>query len=455
MIAKKTILVVDDERGVRDSLRLVLEDDYDVVCVESGAAALDAVRRRKIDLALLDVAMSELDGIETLERIKNHNAAIDVIMISAMDRAGEAVASLRLGAVDYITKPFDDERVLAAVREVMQKQALQEELRFINSTLTSMTRFCEIVTCSRNMKEIFQRIGKLAETDSNVLIYGESGTGKELIARAVHANSKRAGKVMVAINCASIPDNLLESELFGYEKGAFTGAHASKKGKIEYADKGTLFLDEISSLKPDFQAKLLRFLQEREFTRVGANAPVRVDVRIVCASNRDLLEMVEEGSFREDLYFRLNVVPVNVPPLRERNGDVVLLCEHFLKHYNAKLGKNVAGFSPEAMDVIKACPWPGNVRELKNLVERIVVLGDDGAVVDKDGLPMNLLLRSREKQLSDAARGGLVDACSHFERKVILDALKRHDWNQTATAKALGVHRNTLIKKMAVHRLKP
>lgn len=445
------ILVVDDDEAIRDALKVILEDDFNVVSVDSGIKALEAIKLQRFDLVFLDVVMPEMDGIETLRRIKAYDKTLDVIMISAVDRAQEATDSIRLGAYDYVTKPFDHEIILNRLDKVLLKQTLAKEVSFHRSQADAGIRESNIISRSKKMAAVLELISKVAGTSSNVLITGESGTGKELVAHALHNAGPRKNNPFVAINCAAIPAELMEAELFGHEKGAFTGAHKQTIGKFEYAHNGTVFLDEISSLKPEFQAKLLRFVQEREFTRVGSHQPVKVDVRIVVATNSSLDEMVEEGTFRDDLYFRLNVVPVLIPPLRDRKGDVPLLADHFLKQFNRRIKKTVQGFTPDAIALLEAYPWPGNIRELENLIERMVVLGADNTFIDEKDLPFDLLFhgetgKGMEKGIEE--NKGLIQARQSFERVYILRALKNCRWNQTMAADLLGIHRNTLIQKM-------
>lgn len=448
---QQRILVVDDDEAIRDALMEILEDDYDVISVDSGFKALAQIKNQMFDLVFLDIVMPEMDGIETLKQIKAHDKNLDVIMISAVDRAQEATDSIRLGAYDYITKPFDHEIILNRVDKVLLKQNLVKEVRFHRTEAVSGAGKTQIISRSKNMVMVFDLVEKVAKTSSNVLITGESGTGKELIARAVHSASLRHEKPFVAINCAAIPAELMEAELFGHEKGAFTGAHKQSMGKFEFAHQGTLFLDEISSLKSEFQAKLLRFIQEREFTRVGSHQTIRVDVRIVVATNTSLDEMVKEGTFRDDLYFRLNVVPILLPPLRSRKGDVPILADFFLDRFNRQMNKRIKGFTPDAIAVLEAYSWPGNIRELENLIERMVVLGAENRFVDENDLPFDLLFHGeseRGAQKGASENRGLIQARHSFERLYILRALQNCRWNQTLAANLLGIHRNTLIQKM-------
>jgi len=445
------ILVVDDDEAIRDALKLILEDDYDVVSVDSGFKAVEEIKNQVFDLVFLDIVMPEMDGIETLRRIKAHDKNMDIIMISAMDRAQEATDSIKHGAYDYITKPFDHEIILNRLEKVLLKRNLVKEVSFHRSQASSGSWQSKIISNAKNMESVFDLVTKVSKTSSNVLITGESGTGKELIARALHSESLRKDKHFVAINCAAMPAELMEAELFGYEKGAFTGAYKQTIGKFEYAHQGTVFLDEISCLKPEFQAKLLRFIQEREFTRVGSHRTIKVDVRILAAANISLGEMVRDGLFRNDLYFRLNVVPVLLPPLRSRKGDIPLLVNFFLDKFNSQMNKKVKGFTPDALEVLETYPWPGNIRELENLIERMVVLGSENQFLDEKDLPFDLLFHKESitgVQEGEEENKGLVKARQSFERLYILRALQNCRWNQTRAANLLGIHRNTLIQKM-------
>lgn len=458
---KARILIVDDDAGARESLELIVEDHFDCQSADDGVRAFELVRKIPFDLVLLDITMPKMSGIETLKHIKNHDASIQVIMISAVDRAAEAATSLKAGAFDYITKPFDPDHVLKAIEAALVHRATCGA-EAPSTWLGPVDRFqagetC-LISCSHRMHEIFRLIGKVARTTSNVLITGESGTGKELIARAIHASGHRAPRPFVAVNCAAIPPELMETEFFGHEKGSFTSAHARNLGKLEHADGGTIFFDEIPSLKIELQAKLLRVLQERAFTRVGGHNLIKVDVRVIAATNVSLESLVKEGLFRNDLYFRLNVIPIFVPPLRERKGDIGLLANHFLAHYNRQLGRRVRGISRAAMEVLKAYLWPGNVRELENVIERLVALRTDDRLIEEWDIPLDQLVqgdaaafltheaRLREQSLSDAR--------DSFEREYILRTLKRHGWNQTDAARELKIHRNTLAKRMRELNLK-
>jgi DNA-binding NtrC family response regulator len=442
------ILIVDDDEGARESLEVMLEDEYEVDCVDDGYAALDKIKGETFDLVLLDLIMPEMDGIETLKRIKTHDESIDVVMISATDRAQEAAASIKSGAYDYITKPFDPEAILSAIERAMQKRSLEQEVRYLRSEVALRSEEKKIIGQSQPMKAVFSLIKKVASTSSNILITGESGTGKELVARAIHNQSPRTSKPFVAINCAAIPPELMESELFGHEKGAFTGAYNRGIGKLEFAQGGTVFLDEVGDLRLEFQAKLLRFLQEREFTRVGGNRAIKVDVRMIAASNISLKDMVQKNLFREDLYFRLNVIPVELPPLNKRKGDIPLLTNFFLDKFNRLLNQNIDGVTSDAMEILEAYDWPGNIRELENLIERLVVLRSNERWIDVKDLPLDLLFSDEPTNDRKHVDKGLLQARQIFERQYILRALRTCNWNQTKTARTLKIHRNTLMQKI-------
>ena len=444
------ILVVDDDEGTREALAEILEDDYDVICVDGGTAALDRLKEETFDLVLLDLVMPEMDGIEALKKIKSYDQSIDVIMVSATDRAREATASIKSGAYDYITKPFDTDAILTAIDRVMQKRSLEQEVHYLRSEVAIQFDEHRIIGTSQGMKTVFSMIKKVADTFSNVLITGASGTGKELVARAIHNKSQRASKPFVAINCAAIPPELIESELFGHEKGSFTGAYNRSIGKFEFANNGTIFLDEISNLKLELQAKLLRFLQEREFTRVGGHHPIKVHVRMIAATNISLKKLVQQNRFREDLYFRLNVIPIELPLLRERRGDIPLLSNYFLNKFNQELNQKIKGIRPDAMSILEAYHWPGNIRELENLIERLVVLRSNERWIGVGDLPFDLLYDEDTRIRGSENDKGLLRARRIFERQYILRALQICKWNQAMTARRLKIHRNTLIQKIKV-----
>jgi DNA-binding NtrC family response regulator len=442
------ILVVDDNEGARESLEEILENDFNVECVENGSSALDRIINEAFDIVLLDLVMPKMDGIETLKRIKAYDQSIDVIMVSATDRAQEATDSIRSGAYDYITKPFDTEVLFNIIERVIQKRSLEQEVQYLRSEVEIKSEYNQIIGQSRSIKAVFALIEKVAITSTSVLITGESGTGKELVARAIHNKSERVQKPFIAINCAAIPPELIESELFGHEKGAFTGAYNKGVGKFEFANGGTVFLDEISTLKIELQAKLLRFLQEHEFTRVGSHRTIKVDVRMIAATNIQLKKMVRQNLFREDLYYRLNVIPIQLPPLRSRKGDIPLLTTYFIDKFNNQMNEKVLGMTPAAMTVLEDYQWPGNIRELENLIERLIVLKSDGPFIDEKDLPFDLLFGDdflKDKRNLDK---GLIQARQTFEHQYILRTLRRLNWNQTKTARRLKIHRNTLMQKI-------
>jgi DNA-binding NtrC family response regulator len=448
MEIKPTLLIVDDEPGARESLEVILEDDYKVLSVGSGQEALETFQKVPIDLILLDVNMPEMDGLAVLRKIKEQDDEIDVIMVSALNQARKAVDAIKLGAYDYITKPYEPEDILSTVNRVISKQKLYKELDFLRREVEESRGFDQIVSQNKTMQEIFQLIKKVAFTSTNILITGESGTGKELIARSIHRQGNRRNGPFVAINCAAIPSELMESEMFGHEKGAFTGAHTRTIGKFEYANGGALFLDEISVLRSDLQAKLLRVLQEREIERIGSNKPIKIDIRVISATNTNLEDAVMRGKFRQDLYFRLNVIPISIPPLRERKEDIPLLAKHFLNKFNTAFNKKIPGFTEKVLDAFTKYHWPGNIRELENLIERIVVLSSGNEMMDLKDIPLEILMDSgQDIQELEPRKVGLIKIREAIEKRIILNVLEATQWNQTETAKILKVNRNTLIQK--------
>jgi DNA-binding NtrC family response regulator len=448
MEIKPTILVVDDEPGARQSLEVILEDDYKVLSAGNGQEALEILRKLPADLILLDVNMPDMDGLEVLRKIKEQDEEADVIMVSALNLARKAVDAIKLGAYDYITKPYEPEDILTTVTRVMSKRNLRKELDFLRKEVEASRGFDQIISQNKRMHEIFQLVQKVAYASTNILITGESGTGKELIARSIHRQGNRKNGPFVAINCAAIPSELMESEMFGHERGAFTGAHTRTIGKFEYANGGTLFLDEVSALRSDLQAKLLRVLQEREIERIGSNRPIKVDIRVISATNTNLEEAVSQGKFRQDLYFRLNVVPISIPPLRERREDIPLLAKHFLNKFNGAFNKKIPGFSDKALSGLNSYHWPGNIRELENLIERIVVLSPGDATIDLKDIPLEILMdTSQDIGGLIPKETGLIKIREAIEKRIILNVLEATQWNQTETAKVLKVNRNTLIQK--------
>ncbi len=445
-----SLLVVDDEASVRESLELLLEESYRVFKAADALEALSRIEDDEVDLVILDVTMPGMDGMETLSRIMEQPFPPEVVMLSATDSARLGIQAVKEGAYDYIAKPFDKEELQEVIRKALRRRSLEREVTFLRTEVDKLGGFGDIVGMSPVMIELFRIIDKVAQTDTSVLITGESGTGKELVARAIYSRSQRKKGPFIPINCAAIPRELLESEFFGHEKGAFTSAHSRKTGKLELANGGIFFLDEISTLQLELQAKLLRVLQEREFMRVGGEQQIRVDVQVIAATNQDLSAMVKAGKFREDLFYRLNVIPIILPPLRDRKQDVPLLVRHFLDLLCARLSKKTPKVSPEAMKVLKSYHWPGNARELENLLERLVVLLPEGSVIQVQDLPMEITVAGK---ISEAGSGpvsdGLLSARDRFEKMYILSALRRAGWNQSEAAKLLKVHRNTLTKKIS------
>jgi len=389
-----------------------------------------------------------MDGIEVLERIKALDEGIEVILVTAVKTVRTAVAAMKLGAFDYLTKPFEEDELLSLSRRALERRALEREVAFLRSELARAHDLDEIVGRHPAIEKLHGLIAQVARTSTTVLITGESGTGKELVARAIHHQGPRRDGPFVAVNPAAIAETLIESDLFGHEKGAFTGAHRRKLGKFELAQGGTVFLDEIGTLRSELQVKLLRVLQEREVERVGGTRPVKIDVRFIAATNTNLKEAVARGTFREDLYYRLNVVPVVVPPLRERIQDVPLLVDHFIRRDNRRFHKRIDGPSPETLAALQAYRWPGNVRELENVVERCVVLAE-GPIIQLNDLPLDVSLPQQATKVRGAEALPLNEATDQFERQIVLRVLERVGWNLTEAGRILEVHRNSLRVKLA------
>jgi DNA-binding NtrC family response regulator len=447
----RRVLVVDDEPGVRESLRMVLKDAYETVPVASAKEALDAITADAFDVILLDIVMPGMDGLQLLEEIRGRHSNVPVVMLTATKTVKTAVGAMKLGAFDYITKPFDVDELRVVLDKATQNAALVREVEELRSEVGKRYQLDNIVGRSAPMQEVFKTVLTVAPMKTTVLITGESGTGKELVAKAIHYNSPRARRSLVTLNCAAIPENLLESELFGHEKGSFTDAHQKKLGQFEMAHEGTLFLDEIGEMGLGLQTKLLRVLEHAEFRRVGGTNPIQVDVRIIAATNRNLGEAIKDGSFRPDLYYRLNVVSVHLPLLRERRDDLMLLIRRFTENKSRDMGIPEKTFKPEAIDALLRYPWPGNVRELENLIERLLVLCD-GSTIGIDELPEQLR-RSEPtptsiKEQVLAGRKSLGNAVDDFERDIIMEALLNTDFNQTRAADMLGTTRRILKYRM-------
>ncbi|PIZ14335.1 MAG: hypothetical protein COY53_00480 [Elusimicrobia bacterium CG_4_10_14_0_8_um_filter_37_32] len=438
-----TVLVIDDNQSVIESFKVAL-DNYNVLATNSGEIALDKIKKEDINVVLLDILMPGMDGMDVLRKIKELDKNIDVIMVTAIKTVKTAIEAMKLGAYDYITKPFDVDELLESIRKAIERQGLLREVEYLKSELSPPFMFDDIVGSDENMKKVYDMITDVAKGDTTVLINGESGTGKELVARSIHFHSPRKDRPFVTVDCASIPENLLESELFGHERGAFTDATTQKLGRFELANTGTLFLDEISNMDMAMQGKILRAIQEREIQRLGSQKTIKIDIRIISATNIDLKKAVKENAFREDLYYRLNVIPLSLPPLRERKSDIPMLANYFLQMYSKMFNKDIQDISKQAMNYLIDYNWPGNVRELQNITERLVTLGKE-KIISHKRLPLDILI-SEEKGIKPKKL--FKGAVHQFETQYILGVLEKTNWNQTNAAKLLNIHRNTLIWKI-------
>ncbi len=446
----KRILIVDDELSVRESLKLILQDQYKILMANDAKEALVLFERETPHLVLLDIILPEMDGITVLKRVREMDATVPVIMLTATRMVKTAVEAMKLGATDYLSKPFEIEELKLIIEKAITAKDLEREVKYLRSEITRRYSFKSIIGKSREMQEVYAKIEQIADTRTTVLITGESGTGKELVARALHYNSTRKERPFIAINCAALPETLIESELFGHERGAFTDAQVRKVGQFELADSGTLFLDEVADLSLATQAKLLRVLQEKEFTRVGGTRTIRVDVRLIAATNKNLDQALKQGSLREDLYYRINVVPIHLPPLRERKEDLPLLVNHFLAKKVEEEGHSSKQISPEAMTLMMNYDWPGNVRELQNIIEQMVTLCPNSRILSED-LPDHFRKQLKSMTLKEQALSGKISferAVAEFERDIILEALKKTRYVQTHAADLLGISRRILKYKM-------
>jgi len=457
---KGRILVVDDEADIREGLELLLTSEgYAAELAENGAEGLRRMSERPYDLVLLDLMMPDLSGMEVIERVRQRDRDTPIFMITAYGSVEAAVHALKLGANDYFSKPWDNEKLIIEIDRMIAGRRLESENTQLKRALKQRYSFPNIIGKSERMVRMLDLVGQVAEARSTILITGETGTGKELVAKAIHANSPRADQVFVAVNSGSLPPDLLESTLFGHVRGAFTSAVQSKKGYFEVADRGTIFFDEVGTLGPETQIKLLRVIQEKEFTPLGSTDPIKVDVRILAATNADLYQLVKEGKFREDLYYRLNVIAIAMPPLRERREDIPPLVDHFFTYYckqNNKFlspaGESMLRFQPDALQVLMEHNWPGNVRELENVVERAVVLANDPAV-PLEVLP-DALLQANGVRLHRKEGGALppdaslFEIVNDFERRQILERLEQCNWSQTEAAESLHVPLSTLNQKI-------
>ena len=447
--AAARILAVDDERSMRELLSIVMRrEGHEVLLAENGRAAIDLLEREQIDLMISDIKMPDMSGVDVLRAAKKIDRDIIGIMITAFASTETAVEALRMGAYDYVSKPFNVDELKLKVRDALEQRRLRRENILLKRTLQTTHQFSNIIGRSEPMLEVFKLIETIAPTNSTVLVTGESGTGKELVARAIHFNSLRRDQPFVAVNCGALTETLLESELFGHMRGAFTGADSNKKGLVEVADKGTIFLDEIGEMSPLMQVKLLRVLQERKYRRVGGTDEMTADIRIIAATNRDLQTRVREGAFREDLFYRINVIPVALPPLRQRREDIPLLAEHFLPRLSERMGKSIVGISAEAADLLAAYDWPGNVRELENALERAAALEPSPMILPASlpphmaGQAAGALGTAGGDNGDDVLPEGGIDLEQHvkeIERDYIAQALKRAGGVKVKAAGLLGM----------------
>ncbi len=443
MEKKISILVVDDEESVRDSLSLwFVEDGYRVECAENAKKALSILESDTFDIILTDLKMPGMDGLEMLRRIKVLNKDSIIIVMTAFATVDTAVKALKDGAFDYVTKPFDPDDLSHLIRNATRQITLAQENETLKKRVDSLESVEDLIGKSEAIKRVLKEVESVAPTNSSVIITGESGTGKELVARAIHANSLRKFYPLVSVHCGALTESLLESELFGHEKGSFTGALYNRKGRFEMADSGTIFLDEIATISAKMQVELLRVLETKSFMRVGGNKEISSDFRVICATNRDLKSMVEKGTFREDLYYRLNVMNIHVPPLRERVEDIPLLVEYFIRKYCTTMNKPVITIDPAASKRILAYQFPGNIRELENMIERAIVVGN-GRKIGLADLPFG-------KDVIESS----VESLEDFEKAFILQILNKYSWNISRTAQALKVDRVTLYNKIKKYSLK-
>ena len=454
MKEKPAILIVDDEASHRLMLRAVLrEDGYAVTEAADGAEAVAAVAKEVFDVILLDIRMTTMDGMEALVEIRKLSPHVPVLIMTAYASVKTAVEALKAGAFDYLMKPLDIDELKVLIEKALEHYHLREENIILKERLGDRFDFSRIIARSAKMRGLVDTLSLVAPSDATVLIMGESGTGKEVVANAIHHNSPRAGHAFIKVSCAALPETLLESELFGHEKGAFTGALARREGRFQLADGGTIFLDEVGEMSTAVQTKLLRVLQEKEFQPLGGNRTVKVDIRVIAATNRDLEAEIRSGRFREDLYYRLNVVPIVLPPLRERKEDIPSLAEHFFSLYSSKSGKALKGITGKAMDLLVRYDWPGNIRELENCIERAVIMAREAAIVPADlPLVVQMLSPAEGKESPEIPSGFSI---SEMEKALIIKTLAEMDGNRTRAAKNLGINRRTLQNKLREYGLNP
>ena len=443
MAKKISILIVDDEESVRDSLyNWFIEDGYCVECAENAKKALSILESKNFNIILADIKMPGMDGLEMQRRIKSLNKDSIVIIMTAFASVDSAVQALKDGAYDYITKPFDPDDLSHLIRNATKQISLKAENEALKEKFVSLENIDDLIGNSEAMIKVLKEVETVAQSNSSVIITGESGTGKELIARAIHSNSQRKYFPLVSVHCGALTESLLESELFGHEKGAFTGAMFNRKGRFEMADGGTIFLDEIATISAKMQVELLRVLESKSFLRVGGNKEITSDFRVICATNRDLKKMVENGTFREDLYYRLNVVNITIPPLRERMEDIPMLVDYFIKKFCTSMSRNIVTIEPSALNRLKEFEFPGNVRELENMIERAIVIGNGKEIRLKD-LPI-------EKNIIN----NFVESLDELEKNHVLQILIKYGWNISRSANALKVDRVTLYNKIKKYDLK-
>jgi two-component system nitrogen regulation response regulator NtrX len=455
---KARVLVIDDEAAIRDTMRMILEyDGHECLLAGSGQEGLTTAERENPDLIFLDIKMPGLDGLETLDRFRAVNEAAPIIVISGHGTISTAVDATKRGAFDFIEKPFSSERVLVSLRNALAQRQLSDENRTLK---TAFELRHQVIGASGSLKQVMDQVKRAAPTNATVLILGESGVGKELVARAIHRNSLRAKERFIQVNCAAIPEELIESELFGHERGAFTGATEKQTGKFEMADRGTIFLDEVADMSAKTQAKVLRVLQEGEVERLGSSKTIKVDVRVIAATNKDLEEEIAEGRFREDLYFRLSVIPISVAPLRERLDDIPALVQHFVANFSRDNNRRLARFSPGALDALKQARWRGNIRELRNVVERLLIMSDRDTIEADD---VRAVVRPSARPAAAPAVGETAPAGSPAtlrefkevsERSFLVEKLREFGWNISKTAEVIDTPRSNLYKKLEQYNIK-
>ncbi|MCM8771696.1 MAG: sigma-54 dependent transcriptional regulator [Candidatus Omnitrophica bacterium] len=441
------ILVIDDEQGVRESLRFVLKNRYKVFVSSTGKEGLAIIEKELPDVVILDILLPDTNGIALLKEIRDKFKNISVIMLTAVSQIKTAVEAIKMGAVDYITKPFNIEELVLTIEKTLKTKNLITHIEFLKEEIKTEYPLDTIVYKSKIMAEIIKIAEKIAFTDSPILITGPTGVGKELIARFIHETGPRRDQPFVSIHCAAIPETLFESEIFGYEKGAFTNAFKSKKGKIEIAGSGTLFFDEVGEIPLSIQVKLLRFLEEKKFSPLGSNELIESNARVISATSKNLKEEIGKGKFREDLFYRLSVIPIEIPPLKERKEDIIPLLQYYIKFFKMKFNSKIQDFSQEAKEAFLEYDWPGNVRELKNIIERIFVLNSEKVIIELDDLPEELRVRKRIFR-------SFKEEVENFEKKLIEDALKKANWNQTKAAEILKTTRRILRYKIQKYGLK-